>query len=105
MTAVVVQVRRGGEWADAGAVPESQAGSLSSDDPAGRQLFIFGWLDGVPGVWRSESGADLERGSIRLVLSDGVTRLADLSGGGWHELAIRRGADSIQVRFAVREPG
>lgn len=62
-----------------------------------------GGLGGAPGVWLSESGADLEAGEFRLVLSSGMIRLADLSGGGWHELAIRRGADSIQVRFAVRD--
>ena len=53
-------------------------GSLSSHPATGREVYLFGWINGQPGVWRSEGGADVAIDVRRVVLTDGLIPLSDL---------------------------
>lgn len=93
-----------GRWVDAGAVAEAEPpGSLSSTPPGqARQVFVFGWWEGGPGVWRSQAGVDVASPAIREVHTSGLERLADLESGPFQmEVWVKRRA--AQVRFAVVE--
>lgn len=81
-------------------------GSLSSDGPDGRQVYLFGWLpsgDG-PGVWRSTGGADVANPTVRVVATTGFERLADLSEGPYTQ-DIQRPAGRREVRFRLDTEG
>jgi hypothetical protein len=90
-------------WRRLGSVSDAEPpGSISSDGPP-RQVYLFGWLDGSPGVWRSVAGIDVETPAIREVSTLGLERLADLSDGDAVELIIRRRdrTTTLLVRFRL----
>lgn len=80
---VTIEVRPpGAAWRPAGTVCEMEPpGSISSHEPTGRQLIIFGWWEGRPGVWRSTIGFDISTPAFREVTSAHLKRLADLTEG------------------------
>lgn len=97
---VVVELDTAGGWSRLGSVCEAgPSGSLSSDEPGGRQVYLFGWHDGDgPAVWRSEGGCDLADAAVRQVVTTGLVRVADLDAGP-HEMAFWRGGRSTPLRF------
>jgi hypothetical protein len=64
-------------WREIGQLEEG-SGSLSSQEADGRQVYVFGFQDGKPGVWKSESGVDIEVGADRLLVTSGLIPLSDL---------------------------
>jgi hypothetical protein len=81
------------------------AGSIS-DRTAGRDVYVFGWLDGAgPGVWRSVGGADVETGVFREVHSVGFEQVADLSRGPLEMQVTLTRLGPQRVRFALGDDG
>jgi hypothetical protein len=79
---VVLEVwTKGSGWDPVGGVSEAEPpGSFSSDEPEGRQVYVFGWLEGDgPGVWVSTLGVDAETPAFRTITSLGMEKLADLT--------------------------
>jgi hypothetical protein len=69
-------------WRSLGSVAEVEPpGSISSNDPTGRQVYLFGWYDNGVGVWRSHGGFDAETPVVREITTTGFDRLADLTEG------------------------
>lgn len=85
--------------------PTDPPGSLVSVTPAGREVYLFGWLDpdGRAGLWRSRAGVDLEDPQVRMVASvGGLVQEADLELLDEPvELKIWRGGVALTVRFRV----
>ena len=82
--AVLVEVDVSGKWQPVGTVRRiDPPGSLASEGPAGREVYMFGYAaeDGAPGVWRSVAGADAEvaGGAGRVVAPLGLEQLSDLA--------------------------
>jgi hypothetical protein len=78
--AVVLEVLVGGRWRRVGGIgPAQHPGSVSSDDPGDRQVFVFGYVFGSPGLWRSVAGWDAADPATRVVVTSGLTRLSDLA--------------------------
>lgn len=112
MTAQIVVEVMGpsGNWVTAGppVTPTGRPGSVASDDPAaGRQVYLFGWLDadGRAGLWRSRAGADIEDPAVRAVMSvGGLQQLADLELLDVPvELDIWLGGVPLRVRLRLAE--
>lgn len=84
MREVVFEIKHDGNWLKLASMASTEPpGSLTSEEPDGRQVFLTGWLDGIPGLWRSQGGADWEvlMGLGRIVSSDGFDLVKDVSDG------------------------
>lgn len=84
-----------------------KAGSLSSYEPVGRQVYEFGWVpyaDHV-GIWRLVGGADVEEGVLRA--TDGTEpreEICNLAEQHEHSMEIysqRHGR--VEVRFRLED--
>lgn len=103
MTRLEVAIRRGDMWRVLGTIGDGdREGSMSSITPAGRQIYVFGWRDGLPGVWRSESGIDVETGDIRVVSSFGWEEISDLEEPLELDVETAR-AGTVRARFQLIE--
>src|SRR5213075_1270995 len=90
---VVFELKKDGRWVRlASLTPSEPPASVSSHDEGGRQMYLAGWLDGEPGVWRSVGGTDEETDIVskmtesgpvhgRWVGSHGLEQVADLKQG------------------------
>jgi hypothetical protein len=79
-TEVVMEVRGRDDWVRVGSVSDvDPLGSISDERPSGRQVVMFGWHEGRPGVWLSTGGVDLANVAVREVHTLGLERLSDLS--------------------------
>lgn len=82
IVAVVFESRTPDGWAVVGRLanrPSTPLGSISSEPPnAPRQVFLFGWQHGIPGVWRSLGGIDTADSNKRRVETVGTELLGDL---------------------------
>lgn len=96
---VVMEMHAGKGWQRIGSQSIAEPpGSLSSYEPQGRQVYVFGWLvagEG-PGVWRSASGADVEVSTFRQVVTTGLVHVADLTTGP-HQMTLRRAEGGTRV--------
>lgn len=97
MREVVVEIEKpDGEWHRVGSVSEVEPpGSISSDDPAGRNVYVFGWHQGRVGVWHVW-GVDLATPAFRQVLG-ALEPVSDLS-----ETYVQRINKSERGRMYVR---
>lgn len=79
MIAVQIGVA-GGEFVPLSEVPAGGTpGSISSHEPDGRRVYLFGWLEGEPGVWESH-GVDVDLAdAVRLVAPAHLERLSTLA--------------------------
>jgi hypothetical protein len=76
-------------------------GSMSSEPPEGdREVFLFGFYDGKPGVWRSEGGIDIEISKLRALMSLGLERLSDLA-VPWEVDIWRPSVGMLRIRFVL----
>ena len=101
MDEVVLEVRNGDEWNVVGTVSDVEPpGSISIHDTDVRQVYMFGWFEGVAGVWRSTLGTDLETPSFRTITTVGFEQLCAL-GDGPFELAGIVGDTHAQLRFRL----
>jgi hypothetical protein len=101
---VILEICDGDEWWGIATVgPEGPPGSFSSTPPAGRQIIVFGWLDGQgPGVWASTAGIDVEVDMARLVASMGMTQVGYLTVGPYALTAFTEGGRTqreVRVRY------
>lgn len=89
-------------WRESGRLTENDPlGTVSSDEEP-RQLYLFGWDNGVARVWRSVAGIDIADAAMRLVVpTHGLERLADLSSVGSYTLDLRRASGIIRTRFRI----
>ncbi len=81
MGAVMLEVAGpDGGWTRIGTVgPGDPAGTFTSEGPDGRDLYVFGWRDGAPGLWRSTAGADVATGAARAYVTAGLALVSDLA--------------------------
>lgn len=87
-----------GEWERLGSVSEVEPpGSISSRSGEAREVYVFGWLEGVCGVWRSVAGVDVENDAVREVTSLGFDLVSDLAQPLEMPVITMRGR--VQVRF------
>jgi hypothetical protein len=102
MTKVLVELGGPDGWHLVGEVTDDgPLGSLSSDEPVGRQVYMFGFLpDEAPGVWRSIAGVDMEAESAREIHTICLDRVADLT-MGFFELEVWNAAGPRKVRFSL----
>lgn len=86
-------------WKQVGppAYPDLPPGSFSSDEPTGREVFMFGWVKGEPGVFRSKGGVDIEDPFQRTIVTQGLERLSDLSMP--YEMVLVRPSGLVRLRF------
>lgn len=83
MTAVRMEIGDGSIWVPVGVdLDEADPpGSISSEEPTGRQVYLFGWMDGDgPYVWRSH-GVDAADPAVRIISAARLEQLADLTSG------------------------
>ena len=97
-----------GDWIEVGSVAESEpCGSVSSHDPDGRQVLLFGFMDGAAGVWRSLAGVDVESVAVRVVHSTGFEQLSDLAEPYEREVALgiftEKGPTCKRVRWRLSD--
>lgn len=73
--------------------------SVTSDEPDGRQVYLFGWIAGAAGVWRSAAGIDVADSAVRVIASLDLRRLSTLDEP--YELLIYRpaGLRLLRVRY------
>ena len=83
MATVVIEVEQwAGEWrkVDPPVAEQDRMGSFSSIEESGREVYLFGFRDGSPGVWRSLAGVDAETERLRAVVPlAGLEQLSDLA--------------------------
>ena len=79
MNEVLIEVNVHGDWKTVGSVSEVEPPGSISDETGGRQVYMFGWYEGVVGVWRSHLGIDAETPAFREITTTGFDRLADLA--------------------------
>ena len=60
-----------------GVGPDDMLGSFS-DVTSGRDVYLFGWRDGLPGLWRSIGGVDEEFGELRKTTTTGLEPVSTL---------------------------
>jgi hypothetical protein len=102
--AVMMDVRGPLDWVRVGSVSEIEpCGSLSSDDPAGRQVYVFGFRDDTPGVWRAVGGVDVYNSAVRQIATTGLECLSDLAEP--YELEVVRAGHLVRLRFRVATDG
>jgi hypothetical protein len=103
--AVIFELDLGG-WQQMGALEEMETcGSITSLDPDGRQVILFGWINGEPGVWQSMGGIDLANDAIREIHSLGLVPLADLNAGPYErEVRTKAGPARARWRLVREEP-
>lgn len=80
MKEIFIEVLVGKRWTKLGSVVEGlPGGSMSSEDPDGRQVYHFGWIPelGGPAVWGSD-GIDVEAGVGRHTVGK-FTKLHDFT--------------------------
>ena len=66
------------EWTPTGEVgPDDMMGSFS-DLTSGRDVYLFGFRDGLPGVWRAMGGGAEEFGELRKIETLGLEPVSDL---------------------------
>jgi hypothetical protein len=98
---VLFEVRSSAGWTRVGSVSDVEPpGSFSSLEPTGRQVYMFGWYDERPGVWRSHGGVDSENPAVRAITTTGFDQLADLAAGP-HEMDVWLAAGRRRVRFTL----
>lgn len=69
-----------------------------SDLTSGRDVYLFGIRDGLPGVWRSMGGSDEEFGELRKTSTFGTELVSDLIEP--HEMVIVHPTQGmIRLRF------
>lgn len=101
MAEVRVELVKGDKVVRLGEVtPDTPPGSMSSQEPEKRRVFIFGFMDGEAGVWESEVGLDVETPETRQVFSAGLTRLSDLS-EPYEQDFYRNGTNVGTIRFTA----
>jgi hypothetical protein len=97
---IVLELHHRGEWEPVGVVAEGEApGSISSRSGAAREVYVFGWLDGSPGVWRSTGGVDVANDFMRAIASEGFARLSELTEP--YELTVITRSGRSDVRFRL----
>lgn len=99
----VAMLKADGQWMELPSMRETDfpPGLMSSYDLGGRQVILFGFLDGKPGVWRSRFGVDVEIGPGRLITSAGLDRLADLTEGPFERDIITATHRTIHLRWRL----
>jgi hypothetical protein len=76
---VVLEVLGAGGWVRVGSIGEAEpCGSFTSHGPLRRDVIVFGWMEGRPGVWLSQAGVDVENEAVRGITSVGFDLLSDL---------------------------
>lgn len=77
---IQVEMTKDGEkWetVGSGVGPGDMLGSFS-DETSGRDLYLFGWRDGQPGLWRSQGGYDESFGELRKTTTYGTELVSTL---------------------------
>jgi hypothetical protein len=94
-----------GTWQEVSSVNAVEpTGSISSDPTTGRrQVFVFGWLDGAPGVWRSRAGFDVANPAVRVIHTAGLDLLTDFSRSDFYELDVWRAGRSGRIGFRLSQ--
>ena len=84
---ILCEVTKDGKtWAEAGRIgPNDMLGSFS-DLTSGRDVYMFGFRQGVPGLWRSIGGTDEEFGDLRKTSTFGLEDVSTLIDP--HEMTI-----------------
>lgn len=97
----VISPEPGMPWMPLATLRESDPpGSISSDDPDGREVIVFGFHDGEPGVWRSRAGFDVADAVARTVFAvEGLEQISDLAEP--YECQIWRGMRLVPVRWSL----
>jgi hypothetical protein len=82
---------------------DDPTGSMSSEPPEGdRDVFMFGFYEGAPGVWRSKLGLDIETAHIRALASVELEQLSDLAEP--YEVNIwRPSVGLLRIRFVLEQ--
>lgn len=97
--------RPDGSWATIGSA-WNPPGSFSSEEERGRQVYVFGMLDGEAGVWRCEHGVDLELLKFRAITTSGLEELSRLEEPWGHTMEIQtQSGTRITARFTIVEEG
>lgn len=74
-----VEAKQNEDWIELEPVgPRDMLGSVT-DETNGRDLLLFGWQDGVPGLWRAVGGTDQEFGQLRRIETLGLELISDLA--------------------------
>jgi hypothetical protein len=91
-------------WRWLGAIsPSDQPGSITDHAYGKRQVVVFGWRDGRPGVWLSLAGLDVETGPDRVVHSAGWETLADLNDGPHERLIVTAMGIRSRMRWSLTD--
>lgn len=90
-----------GRWQATGSIKAGMApGSIADEGPVGRQMYVFGWIEGRVGVYRSVAGVDYGNDAFRAVTSLELSLVSDLSEPC--ELVVHRpSVGAIRTRFSL----
>jgi hypothetical protein len=95
-----VEVTQGQGWRDLVAVEDTGLMGSMTDTTSGRDVILFGWHQGEPGVWRSSGGFDYEVAELRGVDSLGLEHLSDLS-EPYERPVIPEHSGLVRVRWSL----
>lgn len=100
---VIFEVLVPNAWVEVGRIrPHDPPGSIAAKGPIGREMYLFGWIDGRARVARSVGGVDLDAPGQRMVVAaQGLEILAELEDGP-HECCVWSDAP-ISARWSLLE--
>jgi hypothetical protein len=97
---VVLETLVEGQWRTIAALdPTDPPGSFSSH-VQGRQVWMFGFWEGQPGVWLSVAGFDVASEILRAVSTVGLEQVSDLS-EPWEATVVNPTGQRYQVRVSL----
>jgi hypothetical protein len=76
---IVIDATQGTDWVDVDPVGESDMLGSLTDVTNGVDVLLFGWRDGVPGIWRVVGGGVKEFGQLREITTSALELVSDLS--------------------------
>lgn len=102
MAEVVVELLAAEGWRRVGGACDVEPpGSISTENVGQRHVWLFGFVDGEPGLWRSEFGVDLETPAWRLIETTNLVCISGLSEP--YEMEHGPVEHRVKIRFRLVE--
>lgn len=97
---IKIEVTQGQGWSQVGEITQGEVMGSMTDCTHGRDVLLFGFQNGMPGVWKSPFGFDYQLGELRGVTAIGLEELSDLI-EPYERPIIFEGGGLCRVRWSV----